>query len=119
MKLCSSHYVDLRRAIQHKGMANLIGDTTTLAERAQRWLHGAALPSDGFDPLMVSTLEMYKKAGELIGTHLNLPRPDGQHYCPLCEAGRAFGGKAADSWVDNCTDMVLIVCQTNGLKLSR
>jgi hypothetical protein len=88
MKLCSSHYDDVRSAIQHKGMGPLVGDIATLRERAERWLHGAVIPSDGFDPLMVTTLEIYKKATELIGTHLNMPRADRQHYCPLCEADR-------------------------------
>lgn len=119
MKLCSRHYDDLRSAIQHKGMGPLVGDIATLRERADRWLHGSVIPEDGFDPLMVCTLEIYKKAGELIGSHLNLPRPDRQHYCPLCEADRSFGGTAASSWVDNCTDSVLLICTANGLKLSR
>ncbi len=119
MKLCSSHYDDLRSALHHKGMAPLIGDIATLRERAERWLHGSVLPADGFDPLLVCTLEIYKKATEMIGTHLNLPRPGGEHYCPLCEADRRFGSTAASSWVDNCTDAVLVVCTANGLKLAR
>ncbi len=118
MKMCSSHYTDLRRALQRKGMGGLIQDIGTIRGRADRWLKGRVIPSDGFDPLMVSTLELYKKAAENVGAHLHGQKANGEHYCPLCEVGRVHGNDTAGAWIDNCTDAVLIVCETNGLRLS-
>jgi len=115
MKLCSAHYTDLRRAIQNKGMSGLIRDPATLRQRADRWLKGRAQESDGFDPLMVATLEIYKKATEEVGTHLHMTKTNGEHYCPLCELPRVHGTAAPGAWIDNCTDMVLLICKTNNL----
>ena len=113
MKLCNSHWSDLVKAIKHKGLGRLISTHPEQAEtRTRKWLAGTARPDD-FDPLVVSTLEIYHKAAEMLG-HAVTDRTHG-HRCPLCEINRALQKQADAEWVDNVTDLMIVDCQTNNI----
>jgi len=116
MKICDNHYQNLAFALKKKGVWHLVGPQATRQERAVRWVTGKVAEEDSFDPLMVSILEISQKAKLLIGDQILLAKPNGQHYCPLCEANRFFQKhEMADSWIDNCSDLMLLTAQTNGL----
>jgi hypothetical protein len=103
-------------SLKKKGVWHLVGPQATRLERAQRWVTATVKEEDGFDPLMVSILEISQKAKQLIGDQIVMPKANGQHCCPLCEANKFYKKhEMAASWIDNCSDLMLLTCQTNGL----
>lgn len=109
MKLCSAHSSDLSKALRRKGIAHLMRPERAV-EFAQKWLAGTTTKSE-FDPYVVATLEIAKKASDL-GVYV-VPT-----CCPLCTVNAAYRKELAQSWVDNVTDLMLIVARTNDLKVA-
>lgn len=108
LKLCSGHYIDLRRALQHKGIWHLCTvDAHLRGERAKMWLAGQC-PAHQFDPFAVSLLEMRNKLSDLTGGH-----PVG---CLLCNAMKLLDNeKVPAAWLDNITDLMVVTARVNGL----
>lgn len=113
MKFCARHQADVNQALQRKGMWQLVtNDPQEVERRAVLWLQGRASRQE-VDPLVVTTYEIQAQALRSVGQYLNSPTVE---YCPLCEAAVHFKSAVLpDSWIDNCTDAVLILCHTNGL----
>lgn len=120
MKHCSRHMSDLARAIRKKGMGHMITQSDVdIARKTQLWFQGA-LTAEEFDPLLVSILEINAKAVDLLGTRLLEKKANGNEHCPLCSANQILKSTRMDiSWIDNITDMMVIVALSNGLELRR
>lgn len=107
MKLCARHVDDLNRQIRRKGMGKFMSATEEIARtRAMKWLRGTATPAD-FDPQVVATFEIYKKAQELVGDF------DG---CPICRLPIMAKKDITKEWIDNVTDALVLFCEANNLK---
>lgn len=112
MKLCQRHISDLIGAIRRKGMGHLISVNDAQASaRCAKWLDGKTT-ADEFDPLVVSMLEINHKAS--LVTNLSVTAP----CCPLCEVERRMQRYVASSWIDNVTDMMILICETNAVPVA-
>lgn len=113
MKPCSRHSSQITDALKKKGLWHVVDQTPAVVqERAARWLAGNAGPQD-VDPLIITLLEINKKAVETCGDYLLSAATT---YCPLCEVERTLQvADAGEQWVDNCTDAVLLICKVNGV----
>ena len=113
-KLCNKHIHELNFALKRKGLGHLISKSDEEARaKAMRWVQGTT-PEGEFDPLVVSVLEIYKKAADMVGQRA----VDG---CALCLVHKELGHRAlyvddlAQSWIDNISDHMLATCLFNGL----
>lgn len=107
-KICNNHLVNIRKAVDAKGMGHLVAKTEETAKmRAGMWLAGNC-PAEQFDPFVVSILEIHQKGREVFG-----PLP--HEGCPLCAAEQIIQRKADNEWIDNCTDAMVVVAKVNGL----
>jgi len=108
MKHCARHFEDLYHMVKHKGMGSMVRPEQA-EQFAHYWLNGSAKVHE-FDPLVVSVLEINKKAMELCGPAIK------QGECPLCTIAKVLQRKdAAETWIDNVTDAMLIFCKMNRL----
>ena len=110
MKICGTHFDEVKKALIRKGLGHLIKDRNgeQLSDFAVRWLLGTATMEE-FDPLVVAILEITNHAKIFIGM-----QPQ-DHRCPLCGVTYALGVGADDKWVDNVTDLMLLTSKVNGL----
>lgn len=115
MRLCSRHFADLRAALQKKGLWYLVElEPRHLAMRAQQWLDGNTT-DETFDPFVAANMEIHVKAIELMGPEHNWKR-NGSEPCPLCKLNQFLCNDNADlSWIDNITDMMVLVAITNNI----
>lgn len=80
------------------------GDSAATQAAAEKWLRGETSAHE-LDPLIVTLLEIRKKALELGAD---------EHSCYLCSVERLLlNADAGVQWVDNCTDAVLLLCYAN------
>ena len=106
--LCPRHSYDLLSMIKRKGMERHITQhTADVRRKTLLWLRGQSQPQD-FDPYIVSSLEIIKKARDEYGAAHN-------GGCPLCYVEHLLG--AADAWIDNVTDLMVVTCHANGLRV--
>jgi hypothetical protein len=112
LKLCSRHQINLRSALKHKGLWHLVSqDPIETQRRATAWLAGR-MSAEEFDPLVASTFEIFKKATDICGPYIN----GVAEFCPLCEACRVMQKPLLDdAWINACTDLMLAICQNNGI----
>lgn len=123
MKFCQPHWNELRKALADKGMGELGAKSGADAiERVKEELEGTATDVT-FDPLMACNWQIVQKVCERLPYVLIEMKPDGEHYCPLCEAEVhthpsaptcAHPGLATD-WIKGCTDAMLEHCREKGL----
>lgn len=109
MKPCSAHSEDLLRTIRRKGMGALVRSDRA-AEFARKWLLGTTTKEE-FDPYVVATLEIASKAKEL--SVYVVPG-----CCPLCTVEAAYRQPLAPDWIDNITDLMLIIARANALRVA-
>lgn len=108
MKICSRHFSDLAYAVKHKGMGLMIRPEKS-EMFAHHWLNGHSKLHE-FDPLVVAALEINKKATELCGAAII------NGSCPLCTVAKVLQRTdAADVWIDNVSDCMLVFAKVNGL----
>jgi hypothetical protein len=105
MKICQSHWGQLRKAIDERGLSGLVAGDGKKAHAAMvRELEGHPEPGD-WDPLMSANWAIHSEALHFGGLYLMGEDENGNQYCPLCEAD-AHGGHAAD-WIKGCCDAQL------------
>lgn len=108
-RLCATHSSALLEMVKRKGMGRYITQSTDSVRRKTKlWLTGQAQPYD-FDPYIVAALEVAKKAREMYGVQ--------NGTCPLCAADHFLGFGAASTWIDNVTDLMVVTCQANDLRV--
>lgn len=113
MKFCETHWNRLREVINQKGMGHLVSKSTE--ELNDRMLKQNKNNLTFIDPLITSMLTINKAALDQGGLYLMSTKPDGTHYCPLCEGEKQLEGLAED-WIDGVTDEVkALLIQKNQL----
>lgn len=108
-KLCSGHSTDLFSALRRKGMRQHFHPERAAAF-AREWVAGE-LKKGKVDVYVVSVMEINAKCSQM--RILLLPEA-----CPLCIVNRFFQrGDAAEKWIDNVTDAMVVMCRVNDLRL--
>lgn len=119
MKMCQTHWQELRGVIDSKGMGHLVA---TSGEHLQEKLTKGEL-----DPLWSANHMICSMALDCGGMSLLENNEDGTQKCPLCELqkareqGIAAGAKGdalpptPASWIDGCTDELLNECRNKNL----
>lgn len=113
MKICAKHLSELSHAIKRKGMGRYSPPSDPEISKifAQRWLSGE-VRSGEFIAIVVAVLEVHKKFQDLVGYRIrNFP----DDACPLCKIDALLQQNAAEQWVDNVTDALVMFCEVNGL----
>lgn len=101
MKICDSHWKQLRAAIDKRGLQPFV---STSGEAAFDKIK-LDLTTDGntFDPLLNATFAIWNNALGLGGIYLLGVDEDGEEYCPICESMRN-DGPPEDFWIKNAVD---------------
>lgn len=109
MKLCTGHQSDLKKALERKGLWRYVAlDAAEAQHRTRLWLAGHCQTQE-LDPLVIVVCEFKSKA-------MQYGVADTPNTCPLCGAAKLLElAKLPESWIDNCTDQVLLVFKVNGL----
>lgn len=115
MKLCSRHQQDLLDAIKKKGMWKFVApDDHKMGINLIAWLKGQTT-KETFDPLVIASLEINKKAIQYCGPYVKGKNPAGLSYCPICETQKSLLMATLDTqWIDTITDVAYAVALTNG-----
>ena len=113
MKFCETHWAELRRAIDERGLSHLVAkDGHAAAERLVSELDGTANDRT-YDPLMDAHNMILTRALEQGGLYLL-----GGDFCPVCEA-IAHTNEMAEAvrshWIDGPAEAVLAYCREHGL----
>lgn len=107
---CTRHSFELEAALKRKGLGKLIKwkSAEDVTRFTVRWLAGVATREE-FDSYIVSSLEIMGKAHQF-GFN--------PHICSLCEVcARLLKIDADDEWIDNVTDLMVLVAHVNHLKI--
>lgn len=117
MQFCPVHWLQLRAAIEDRGMSHLVATSGEEASAAaQRHLDGTAHELDDFDPLMNAHWAIINNALQNGGTYLMFPDDEGNDRCPLCELDKHYPGEdAVATWVGYATDEQLNRARELGL----
>ncbi len=113
MKICSRHFDALAAALKRKGLWYLCSTQhNQVAHDAAMWLQGRTTDAT-WNPVVVCLLEIYSKADQVLGDYC-VSHPDS---CPLCQMPKVFTShkNLDDAWIDNITDMMVLVAITNGI----
>jgi hypothetical protein len=111
MKLCNTHAHDLIKALQQKGLGAYISTSEAEAAlKARAWLYGMTTRGS-FDPYVVCVLEVFAKTKGLVHEHVI------GTACPLCVVDQRLELGAARAWIDNVTDLMILVCRANDFPL--
>lgn len=113
MNHCSRHFDDIKQALKQKGLWHLVDlDPEVIKYRGHQWLHGKTTDRT-FDPFVATSLEINSKLIMLVGP--NWQTTHGK--CGLCVVERFLDrGDAPKSWIDNITDLMVVVAITNGIE---
>ncbi len=123
MKLCNRHFHDLKTALQHKGLWYLVDlSDPVLARKMEQWRTRQTTDED-FCPYVGASLEIYDKANTIMGpeyTWIAFGYGTTGKPCPLCAINQHQDNQAvASSWIDNVTDMMVLVAQVNNIPTKR
>jgi hypothetical protein len=114
-KLCTSHFDDLKAALQHKGIWHLVSmDPKKSARCAQEWLAKESVPPELFDPLAIAVMEINKKATQQLG--LKIFHSGIGEACPLCLLNKKYQVEVAKVWNDNITTLLMLTAEKFNLK---
>jgi len=115
MKSCTSHWDELRQAIDQRGLSGLIaGSGEKVCEAIARQLEGIVEPGD-FDPLMSANWAIMSAALQCGGLYLMGEDENGNQYCPLCEAAQHGHPGTVAEWITGCCDAQLEHARELGL----
>jgi hypothetical protein len=108
MKMCQPHWDQLRTAIEERGLMGLVSkDGVVAVEKLSRELKKEGTETENFDPLMAANLAIWTNALEMGGAYLMFQDPEGNEYCPICEAiknGKNVPQGKAEWWIDHAAD---------------
>lgn len=109
MKMCQSHWEELRAAIDIRGLSKFVsqGGKAAGALLADEVQHGRTIGN--WDPLMAANFAIFGNAIEIGGLYLMTG-----DLCPLCERTKHTGKPAAE-WIDFAANDQLAYARQNGL----
>jgi hypothetical protein len=115
MKFCQPHWDSLRKAIDDRGLSDLVAPDAETAglQMAQEFEQGPSAVT--YDPLMAAHWAIVNNVGDLVPggiLYLMAPDEDGSERCPLCvvNEGHRLGCAVPgctftyDDWVDHAAD---------------
>jgi hypothetical protein len=109
MKICETHWAELRAAVDAAGMGHMIAKSSQEAfDNIHMELAGGEPP---FDPLMACNWTITNNALASGGLYLMVNKEDGTEYCPVCEA-QAHG---ATGWIALAVEGCVEYCREKGL----
>jgi hypothetical protein len=84
MRMCDTHWQELRKAIADRGLESFVATNSenAAAKLEAQWKDGEA--KGNFDPLMGAHNAILTNALELAGLYVLEPNDDGSERCPLC-----------------------------------
>lgn len=103
MKMCECHLDKLRQRIADYGMEEMI---KPIIEERRPLNQDEIVEKDdegniiAVDPLMFTQRVIAQNALNHGGEYMIHLKPDGTHYCPVCEA-IDVGGYSEDEWIDS------------------
>lgn len=108
MKICQTHWDQLRQALDERGLSHLVAKSSEDAHAALvEQLQGDAKPS-GYDPLMTANFAIFSAFLEDAGiAGLSVD-------CPLCVVAEAQPGLDQE-WIKGCSDDQLKHARALGL----
>lgn len=116
MQFCGPHWSELEEMIVSKGMGALI---TPMPEDASTRPMDEWVDLEVYDPLLDAFYDLTNMSLQRLGLYLLEPRPGGGRYCPMCEVEEHGCNLntpgAAKSWMEGCSDDVLIRCRRQRL----
>lgn len=109
MKMCESHWNDLREAIESRGLWHLVGKNGEEAT-AKFTAYQATEEPKYFEPLMAAHMSIISYYASHIGID-NLRALGETPVCPLCDAGfqsesggLSKSGSLAEAWIEAAAD---------------
>lgn len=114
MRMCQSHWDQLRKAIDDRGLSGLVAQSGGKAiENLQSELEEGRTKRN-FDPLMAANLAIWSNALDMGGLYLMGADENGKEYCPICES-EAHGGQPGEWWITNAANEQLEHAKSLGL----
>ena len=109
MKFCQDHWDRLRKAIEDRGLSDLIApDGATAAAQLADQIESGGMTPVNYDPLMAAHWAIVSNVGALadgLVLTLMMPNEDGSDRCPLCYANTHNPhGHNYDEWIDRAAD---------------
>ena len=112
MKICTKHWDMLKAALELRGILHLAHKSgEELVEYIQRSAEGV---TGDYDPLFDCNNMITCNALQSGGLYLMGKPPEGEHFCPICEAVAHNCGSEA-FWLDSPADASLAYCREQGL----
>lgn len=97
MKICQTHWEQLKQAIKAKGLFDFVSGTGKEAmTRIVGQLQGQSETKQNFDPLMACNNMLWGNALQVGGLYLMGTDEQGNEYCPVCEADK----HGQTGWID-------------------
>jgi hypothetical protein len=105
MKMCQSHYEQLKDAIKDRGLWAMVSKSgIAAAQRMKKELDGTGDPKVDHDPLLNAYFAIITNAMRVGGSYLLGQDIEGQEYCPLCELGTHLGNNHVIEWINCAAD---------------
>lgn len=102
MQACKEHWEQLKKAIEEKGLSNLVSkDGKQVVERIKKELNNEHTIAD---PLLNAWMAIVNNALGAGGVYLLQKDEEGNHYCPLCEGEKHAGPGTADWFISNAAE---------------
>ena len=117
MKMCMPHWDALRQAITDRGLDKFVSNSgEDAAQKLANQLEPGMGKVESYDPLMNAFISIMSNALDNGGPYLLMEDPDGNHYCPLCEAEKHSGNPGiAERWIGYASDEQLECAREYGL----
>jgi hypothetical protein len=128
MKFCENHWNKLQYTIKDRGLWKYVAQSgEELRQRREDYAAGKITLKEAFEPLITTTMMVYKEAVDTGGQYLLDDKEDGTQYCPICEVMENLGGKKDENgrvwsaeelekeWIEGPVDAVLKCAQNEGI----
>src|SRR5689334_6280406 len=100
MKMCQTHWDQLKQAIHARGAGGMITDSKGLTKSIEAELAGKPPTQKSYDPLFAAHNMIVSNALEVGGLYLMGQDPEGKEYCPLCEVAK----HGFVDWIEKAAD---------------
>jgi hypothetical protein len=102
MQFCAKHWVDLRTAIEDRGLLQFVNkDAISASKEVSAAFKKERDEKQPYDPLLSANFAIWTNALRAGGLYMMK-----DEYCPCCELEKNTTLKAAD-WINPCCDYIL------------
>jgi len=110
MKMCVSHWDQLRAALRAEKLSYLISDGRI--DEAAKTIEAGI---ETINPLVNSYSAILANALKTGGYYLLMGDETGKPYCPLCELNKHYSKEASKQWVKEAAKEQRIIAEKTGL----